>query len=514
MRLFEKMYQAAKSRDEKKLSKLLLKDHAWIDRENSAGLTPAALCASEGDFDTALWLWEKFDASIGYVYYGAILGGHIKTLDALYERLPKSKVGTIFKDDFRIAMAFAQLGNKEQLQQCFDKKIAREDELLKYAIMGAAFGNQADLLDWLLEKIKTNPRYLFECAIESAAQGGHQDLVVKLMKSFDVLNTKKNGDSFTFFYESNGLSYDAIKIAMRGFALGEHEALIDWLTTINGSRSDYYAHIAVRFAVGRNTELALRLAEKYDASFDLLYSAGISGDFNLLEKLITPDTYDFEIALATYHKAISVEIFTFYYLAHANDTALVSRICKAVASYEQTKDEIVESIDTIEENAIAVIELKQKYGLATKQAKLLFKHPDVLPLISNKGYDEAKIIELFKDTELNRWQLLDMIAMVRKNLPKAQLIDSLENYQNNTSTWWYNHLGRCQDFLTELKRTKNVKKCDKLVSAQFGLFDKTSVSETKSGNLGKHQKPIKQKDVKDGYYTALEEYCDTVAKMH
>ena len=513
MDFFEKMYHAAKRRDEKKLSVLLLKDNAWLDRENSLALTPAALCAYEGDFDTALWLWEKFDASIGYVYYGAILGGHIKGLDALYERLPKSKIDTIIKDDFRIVMGFAQMGNQEELQKCFDKKIDREDKLFQYAIKGAALGNQTDLLDWLLKNLHENESYFFECAIESAALGGHQELVVKLMKLLDALNKKKNANPTAFFNESSELSFDVIQIAMRGFALGEHDALIDWLTKINGSVEKHYAHIAVRFAVGHNTELALRLAENYNASFDLLFSAGVSGDFDLLEKLITPDTSDFEIANATYHKAISIEFFTYYYLAQSNNTALVSRICKAVASYEKTKAEIVESIKTIEKSAIAVIELKQKYGLATEQANLLFKHPEVLPLISNNDYDKAKIIELFKDTNLNRWQLLDMIVNVRKNLPKAKLIDSLENYRSNTTTWWYNHLARCQDFLPELKKTKSAKKCNILVREQFSLFKKASVSDTKPENLRKHQEPIKQKNLKDGFYTALEEYCDTVAKI-
>lgn len=495
----------AKSRALTKISLLLLDQHCSIDEEKELALTPAGLCAKEGDWETAYWLMTECNANVGSILYGGILGGHI-TSSIPKDGFSKAELEIwarhIRQDDGKMVMGFAQMGNEEALNLYLSGSAQRNNALICDAIKGASYGNCTALMHKLFttDDTKEYAKQL-EIAIHAAACAGNQALAIECMELRKKILPKETE------YSKRPQDF-----ALQGAGQTGQLALIKYLHKNSETLGYIDVDIATREAMLRNNDdfVMQLIAEFPNIKHLAQVSAALLQRNTFIEKSINKNTCYKTIAIGLHHWAFSESVLM-RYLAQFNDSDTVKNLTLALTERKEINPSVSQALPKIAAQAQAVIKLKQAYNLATKQALLLQENPKFLARISKQEDDDALCRAMVGNEEgLNNWQLKDLIKKVRKNAAKAELIYNLENYQANKSRWWYNHLERCEDFLSAIKETRKSKVCNKLIADQYRLFHPAEgASDTESGTA-KHLQPVKQEALKDDFYRAIKKYYDSV----
>ncbi|MCL9684541.1 hypothetical protein [Legionella maioricensis] len=503
---FDLVYQAAKKRDAKKISLLRLKDNSYLYEKKGLALTPAGQCAEDGDWESACWLMTEFNDSIDSILYGAVIGGHIKSMQPSMDALPEPLKIIINKRDWysdrEMLKAFAQSGDITVLSQYLKDNEKIPPGAIKAAVHGAAYGNQVDVINLLLEKFPENRDELLCCVLEGAAWGGHQELLLRFLNQY---NRGKN----ILFRE---IDCHAMWAIMRGCGSGGQVELLTFLKS-------HYTHIhssdlydAFKSAVFYNQDdfVMTELKQDHRLIEYAQYATAVMRRIDFLEQLLTKESDFSGIAIFIKDQIISTNAL-FTYLIAFTKPEFVPKVCKALVARKEIDATIIENIAQIEKNALKVIDLKNRYGITTHQARFLYEHPEILPLIVSTQYDTDGLYNLVKDKEdLNYWQFVDLVKRVQKNKAKSQLVDDLEDYLNTKSLWWYNHRSRCASFLEALKETRSHKACRSLVGEQFRLFAAPPApSPSATQDTPKHASAVKQNAVKDEYYDALKKFHDS-----
>lgn len=502
---FDLIYQAAKKRDAKRISLIDLEDNSSGYATKDLALTPAGLCAQEGDWDTASWLMSEFNCSIPTIVYGAVLGGHIKSFQQPSDSLP-AFLGDIlprgaWMAELAMIKAFAQLGVTTVVIDYLQKK-EMNVFVAKEAACGAAYGNHPELLNSLLEEFpdKKDKNELLLSILEGAAWAGNRELLLQFLAEYN------QGKSIS----PQKIDQTAKQSIMLGCGSGGHLGLFTYLkshfTNIHDSdvlitikRAALYDHYDFITAVIRNDTRLIEMAEYALAQVCV----------DQLEKLISEKTNVRDLCIFINDLIVSTRTL-FNYLVQFTKSDFIQKLCYELSRLKEIKEKELDIIKA-EKDALTVIDLKNRYGLATKQALFLFEHPEMLQLIRSEKFEKDKLHILVKhETELNSWQFADMVKRVQKNQAKSQLIDDLEGYLETKTSWWYNHRERCASFLGAVKETKDYKVCRRLVGDQFRLFDSGKTTEGESAkNMPKYQTALSSNVVKDEYFFAIRRYHES-----
>lgn len=505
---FDLVYQAAKKKDVKKISLLRLENNSLIYEKKGFELTPAGQCALEGDWESACWLMTECGDSVNSILYGAIIGGHINSFKPPMDSLPEPLTIILNKcdrqSDRTMLKAFAQRGDLRVVDEyASNKEQFRPGEIIDAAI-SAAYGNQVHILNFLLEKFPQFRNELLCAVLEGAAWGGHKELLLQYLEHY---NREKN-------LSPGELHYEAKRLIMLGCGSGGQLELLNFIKSSYPPIYNSDIYDAFKAASFHNQDNFIKELIKQDPKLidEAQCAMATMSRIDFLEKLLSKETNFSGIAIFISDRITSASAL-FIYLIEFTKPEYVQKLCKALVARKEIKAEIIENIHQIEHNSLKVIDLKNRYGITTIQARFLYEHPDILSLIISTQYDNNGIFNLLNDKEtLNYWQFTDLVKRVQKNKAKSQLIDDLEEYLHTKTSWWYNHRGRCASFLDALKETKSHKTCRGLVADQFRLFSAPEAPSQESTNqeIPKHASAVRQSAVKDEYYDALKKYQDTM----
>ncbi len=505
---FDLVYQATKKRDAKKISLLRMEDNSYIHERKGLALTPAGLCAAEGDWESACWLMTEFNDSVDSILYGAIIGGHIKSFQPSMDSLPEPLKIILNKRDWyselTMLKAFAQRGDITVISSYLRGKETTLPGEIKAAVCGAAYGNQVDVLNFLLEKFPEDRGELLCCVLEGAAWGGHKELLLQFLNQY---NREKS-------IPAKEIDFHAKWAIMRGCGSGGQWELLTFLKSHYTNIHSIDLYDAFKSAAFYNQDgFVTELIKQDHRSIEYArYAMATMQRIDFLEKLLSKET-DFSGIAIFIKDRITSSNALFAYLIEFTKPEFVQKLCKALAARKEIDAKIIENISQTEKNALKVIDLKSRYGITTIQARFLYEHPEILQLIVSTQYNKDNLYNLVKDKEgLNYWQFVDLVKRVQKNKAKSLLLDDLESYLNTKTGWWYNHRNRCASFLDALKETKSHKACRSLVGEQFRLFSEPPAPGSTSTNLDapKHASAVKQNTVKDEYYDALKKYNDAL----
>jgi len=492
---FELIYQAAKKRDAKTISLLLLHRSSFFEPVKDFALTPAGLCAQEGDWETVNWLVTEFKASLGPILYGAVLGGHITEWAKPKEIVNKLLQGS-FKGEYfweckaYLLQAFAQMGMLDLLQQYFQDK---PDKISGAMLCAAIYGKQTAVINFIFEKLGPRPGVLLE-AIKGAAWANNQELLVQYLKHYNQI--KK--------LAADELDWDAAESLMHGCGSGGHIELFAYLMQqypdLSTRTCMFYGFKSAVYH--QKEDFIISLCKQYPKAVeDAKNALATMGRPELIEQLPECPNQYCGIAIFSSDNWFSDRAAATSFLSKFNQSETVHKLCLELKRQNKIKHPVLEDLSSIQADALKIIALKNRYDLTTREAKFLFEHPKVFELMLTPKYQgkEKALFELVaEDTVLDFWQFEHLI----QRLPRAQLIHDLDEYLKNKTDWWYNHRKRCESFLKAIRETKDLKQCQQLVAAQIKLFDsKTSVNTESQGLF--YTSTVKQNTIKDGYYKAL-----------
>lgn len=512
---FDTIYEAAIKRDARLISLLLMSEGISIDVMQGLALTPAGLLAQNGEWESARWLMQEFGAKVGNILYGAIIGGHIKYYepeptqdDEPGENTKNTAMHLIWSkyskcNDHEMTIAFAQLGlvHWERLQENI--------ELINFAILGAAYTNNRDLIDTLFTLEQPNKSEALANGIIGAACGNHRVLMYEYIKMYE-----------RHYSHHKNYKIQVKNYALKGAAQGEQLALIieigkNFIETAYSMNIDAAIYELIS---GNNNQFLLKLLNKLDKNHDL-YAAQITATrlnkpkmletliHHNLNNIIDYETIAYEITLCAKQSDDLLR-----YLAQFNSQNFVKSICACFRTSPifNLPEEINQKLPAIQNKALAIIELKQKYDLETIQALFYQKYQH-----QENNSNRPSSFPNKEELSLNKWQLNDLIKKIGKKIEsnevKEKLIKRLQTYMSNLSFWKSNHGERCKSFLLALKGTPGSKEATELVSTQYNLFhNRENQNQTKDPNPPKHQQKLKN-NTQDEFYDALKEYYDTMA---
>ncbi|MDP3268463.1 MAG: hypothetical protein Q8M40_05375 [Legionella sp.] len=510
---FDTIYEAAIKRDARLISLLLMSEGISIDVMQGLALTPAGLLAQNGEWESTRWLMQEFGAKVGNILYGAIIGGHIKYYEPTQDDEPgENSKNTAMRliwskysksNDHEMTIAFAQLGlvHWERLQENI--------ELINFAILGSAYTNNRDLIDTLFTLEQPNKSEALANGIIGAACGNHRVLMYEYMKMYE-----------RHYSHHENYKIQVKNYALKGAAQGEQ---IDLIIEIGnnfiepGSITMNIDAAIYELISGNNIQILLKLLNKLDKDHDL-YAAQITATRlnkpKILEALIhynLNNIIDYETIAHQIKPWAKKSDDLLRYLAQFNSPNFVKSICAFFHTNPifNLPEEVKQKLTEIQNKALAIIELKQKYDLETIQA-LFYQKYQYQENNSNRPSSFPNKEEL----SLNKWQLNDLIKKIGKKIElnevKEKLIKRLERYMSNLSFWKSNHGERCKSFLLAIKDTPGSKEVTELVSTQYSLFhNRENQNQTKDPNPPKHQQKLKN-NTQDEFYQALKEYYDTM----
>ena len=521
MSSFEHIYNLAKAhheqslqippldttQEEQALSLYLLKDGVVIDCITDLTLTPAGKLAMKGNMPAALWLWKNFNANLGLIYYGAILGNQFQSIQEAWDSLCALENNALYRPS--IILAFAQMGQEEEISAYFPKTNSNHalDEL-KAAIIGAAYGNHPKILTYLLD-LPHKQLLTLPVAIQAAACGGHIQLVHQL------LNPLKSGAQEDFLMR-------LYQQAISGFIKGDQtellqQALKSWGKTELGKSSVFAAVECSRYS------LAFELAQQQNCVTEFYIALGKEGIEQLQETFLNAETPIAYLWLTLAQKIDDPEQFI-QWLSFARNADTLTKICDCIRTTAQAKvtlPKIVAQLERIETETQAIVQLKSHFLLETKQALFIHRYQNPLMLLLQCDYSGKEgFIQYIKGSPkiinpFNSWQLADLFEKVQENKPRNNLIAELEVYLKKHNGLRLNflsssHYERCQSFLKQVLKEQTKEHLNVLVIHQYKLF--------KDGDAGKkiatkaHEKPVKNKEIRDEYYLSLEKFVNQLTK--
>lgn len=436
MPFFDAIYQAAKNRDERALSLILIQPDANIDEKQSPGLTPAAKCAMEGDIESAKWLMDKFNADRSQLYYGVALGKHIEEVMAQETTQPATSdfelVEAMDRHIFMLAgilTGLAQLGDRETIQTVLsNQNDLLQDSCNESVIEGAAYGGHAALFEEYLEKHlkflkEEDPsdsdrrgRVIKQQAAEWLAYAGREELLFKLLKDACP--------------DDDYICHDAIKGAIKGNQRPLFEKL---------SAEVELNRVIVCAASAGNIELTHELLVDNFPNQSAICEAAYHHHYSLLTSLL--DRYhnedDYFSVAEGMHRSGSLWSFDLVEFLSNMQGRHLEKIIDALIKFNErrfsaTKDNAYKFIHNnlleAAPEAREVVELKEKYGLMPSQAHAFCESGVLLRAILDHDNQVSSLSKLicnrlgqkkFNGRRINEFVIEDLITRVRDNAPRA-----------------------------------------------------------------------------------------------
>jgi len=499
MSYFEQIYALAKDlcnpeKQEiarKELSILLLKPNVKIDCMDMPMLTPAAALARDGYLNEAFVLHEKFQANIDKIYYGAIIGGYFSDFESIQQDYQRRKPTNHLKESPTFMVALAQRGY-EQKVLTFLEALPKESkqEFMNAALKGVTLGRNKKLLQVLANQCIDSINFSFSTILRVAAWRGDEDFILELLKKHSHVKAS-NRESIL----------DLQKEIMGGLASGNHSNSINKLITMHQYPHETIGSAVEWAATYKHYDLAIKLAVEYSFQKKLLDTC--HWDFKLLELLLIkdPNISDKNLEIVVHNAAIDGEHFI-RWLAHASDQLLFERLLR-----------IAQKLDVdnyLINRARTVLKLKREYGLEVEQAFFFqLQYSQLMPIFESKvsTLEEMLVaVEMVNklNAQLNQEQVDDMVERIVQNKFRPLLIQKIEDYISKCSRFFSSHQGRATSFLNKLTQVDKAAECHDLVTSQYRMFHVKA--DAKVNSTEKYLKPLKNPELKDNYYKALEEY--------